>query len=159
MIATGKAVMMPAVSLFTANIKAANPNGKYSSFPVPGDTAKDTRLMVYVSQGLAVNAKSKNIAAARAFVNFMATKPEAAAWARANGQIPVQQFGTKNPRLAPEFAPLKNLIKRGKTVLSPFSFWPTASTTTELGKGVQTIYTGQTSVSDVLAKLDSTWGK
>ena len=158
-VATGRAVMMAGPSLYIPQLQAANPNGKYSTFPVPGDTAKQTRLMIFLNQAYTVNKNAKNPAAARAFVDFFSTTKIAAAWGRLGGGVSLSEVGNKKPKVASEFSSMKPLLAKSRTVLGPFANWPTGSTFDTMGRVVQTIYTGQATVSEALARLDSTWAK
>jgi hypothetical protein len=61
--------------------------------------------------------------------------------------------------IPPALAAYKPLIKAGKIVQRPATYWPTSSTVNALNSGMAAVMTGQKSISDMLSGVDASWGK
>jgi raffinose/stachyose/melibiose transport system substrate-binding protein len=153
--ANGSAAMLIGPTFITGGVVKLNPNVNWSVFAPPGATAKATRMLVYPSQGFAVNAHSGNISAAEAFVNYAARQAPNALWAKTNGTLAPWDYQHKV--LPPEYKPLAKLTD--KAIAGWYLEWPTSSTFAQLGVDAQAVLTGQKSPAAAAADLDSTWGK
>ncbi len=124
--------------------------------PLPAtNKASDTYLPVGLGAGLGVNAKSKNLAIAKKFVEFYMSK-EGVESAITSGSIfpsvPVGDFKHD--------AALDGVLQQAsgnKTTSFPDSFWPNSSVQQTLFSESQKLLGGSASVSDVVAALDGAY--
>jgi raffinose/stachyose/melibiose transport system substrate-binding protein len=87
-VAAGHAAGLVDVGAVLAGIKASAPNDEFlvTGMPVTDGTTYSTALPGY---NVSVNAKAKNVAAAKAFVAFLGSKEQSAAWAKGFNSVPV----------------------------------------------------------------------
>jgi raffinose/stachyose/melibiose transport system substrate-binding protein len=153
--AAEKSLMLIGPTVIASNIRAANPDLEFSVFAPPADTARTTHLMLFPSQGLAVNARASNKAAARAYVDYMAEEKQTARWADVNGVI--SPYAVEQGDLPEHLEPLEPVVDRAAA--GPYLLWPTPTTFVALGTGAQGVLTGQKTIDQALADLDASWGK
>lgn len=106
-----------------------------------------------VNYAFSANAKTKQSAAVRAFINFAATKAGQSGFQAINGGLPLDGSGT----VPASFAPIVPFIKAGRTYENPNNTYTNAKVADILGKGIQGMLTGQTAPSKVLKAMDSAW--
>ena len=156
--ASGKALMYPIIQPQLATVLAAKPAFEWSVAPLPGDGPDTTYLSIMVDPLVGLNAKSKNKALAEKFLDFVATPEESAAYNEAQQTISPSDFvaGT-----FPEFMePLSEYLEPGgNNVIGQPNSWKSATTNTTLSNDLAGLLTGQKSVDDILAALDTTYGK
>jgi raffinose/stachyose/melibiose transport system substrate-binding protein len=156
-IGTGRTLMMGAPAGVIPSILAVNPNAKIGVFPFPGATKAQTRALVGLTDGLAVNAASPNKAEAIKFLTFVAREGQSRIWPTvARGTSIVDGIKGKVPAEAALFAPY---LKANKTVVFPNLEWPNGDIYITLGALGQGLLTGQTTVDEVLRGLDQKWGR
>jgi raffinose/stachyose/melibiose transport system substrate-binding protein len=140
-----------------ASIKTITDSGAkvdMNAFPMPGDTASDTRLMASPNYGMGVAAQSKNLDAAKKFLDFFAQPAQANAWAAGRGDVSIAQAAQGD--LPPTFSGVKPYFKDGKALPYPPLTWnPSVAET--LGKELTGLITGQVNSNQVLQALDQTW--
>jgi raffinose/stachyose/melibiose transport system substrate-binding protein len=139
-------------------IKSINPTAHYNFFPLPGDTASDTRVYASPTDAFSVNAKSGNKAAALKFMDFLATPAASGMYSKSTGATSVWQASGGHTWY--ELRGLTPLLKQKNKVL-PLQeiLWANPTVTNTLGKDVQGLLTGQKTVQQTLADLDAAWGK
>jgi raffinose/stachyose/melibiose transport system substrate-binding protein len=157
LMAPGKTVMQIAPSQGISTLKAARPDVDWVSIPFPGDTAAKTRGMIGYNFSLGVSASTQNKAAALAFIDFAGREGQSRLIASISGSISLHDVNVGN--IPPALAAYKPLIKAGKIVARPASYWPTPSTVNTLNTGMAAVLTGQKSIQDMLAGVDDSWGK
>ena len=135
----------------------ANPNAEFVVEPFPAKSTKDEVVSASVNYALSINAKisPEKLALAKQFLEFAATPEGAAAYAGASGNLPV--VGADFGALPPQYGGVAQLLADGKTYALPNSAWESPEVYAALGTGVQGILTGQATVKDVLAEMDSAW--
>jgi raffinose/stachyose/melibiose transport system substrate-binding protein len=102
---------------------------------------------------LALNAKAKNAAAAKKFVDWSASEEGQKVYADAAGSLPLGQDLSSTI-----YAPVADVVNAGDFVPLPNSSWPNSNVYDALGSGVQGLLTGQKTVDDVLKAMDAAWG-
>jgi raffinose/stachyose/melibiose transport system substrate-binding protein len=154
----GKALMMPLFQNQLAPTIAANPAFKWGAFPAPGQTPGQQTMFAEVSPLISINAKTKNEAAARAFVNFAMEPAQTGAYADAQGVISTGQLASKElPEYLAPYA--KYLFKGEKAANLVTSQFKTPVTYDVLAKGLVGLLTGQVSVDELLKQMDETYGQ
>ncbi|MGO4533514.1 ABC transporter substrate-binding protein [Leifsonia sp. 2MCAF36] len=156
--ASGKILSIFAPAGIAAQLAQLAPKATISVAALPGAKATDTFLFASPTNALAINAGSKHIDAAKTLLKFWTRPENLDAFAKANGNLSLttvlngshvpDQYASLEPYLTDpkRNAPLPNLV------------WPDASVYDALGTGVQGLLTGQTTVDQVLASMDSAWG-
>lgn len=122
----------------------------------PGKTAGDTRLSASPTNALAVNAATEHKEAALKFMEFFAQKEIQDAYAKANGNLSIAP-GTAGTEVSALKALEPFLDDKSKIVPLAFLAWPNGDVYQSLGEGVQGLLTGQATVDQVLANLDSAY--
>jgi len=157
--AEGKSLMLPVLQNQMGAVLATKPKFKYSVFAAPGKTADQRTMFAAIDPLISVNAKAKNMDAALAFADFASTPEASAAYAGAQGIIPLGDFTNKEvPELV---APIKEfLFKDGaETPLLITSQFKSSTTFQTLSTDIVGLLTGQTKVDGLLKKLDESYGK
>jgi len=154
-VATGRALMGGGPSGVIASVVNARPSANVGQFPFPGTTAADTRAVIGLADGFAVNAASKQKAAAKLFLTFIAREGQSRIWTK--NQRAIALTDVKNGKVAPETAAFGPYFKAGKTVPLPNLTFKNGSAYLALGQQLQGILTGQKTVAEVLAAVDTAW--
>lgn len=158
--ATGRAVALVAVASRLASVKRVNSDLNLGYFIVPPVYAKRMVVPVTLNNVLVVNAASRNLGAAKAFVNFVAREKQSRTYAKAAGSIaPFDAARAIIPDHVPfgVKATLGPLFKAGRVVSQPSADFSNPAVAEALGAGVQGLLTGQKSVGDVLKDMDDAW--
>jgi raffinose/stachyose/melibiose transport system substrate-binding protein len=113
------------------------------------------RLAVSNNYALAVNAKSKKLAAAKKFIDFAATTAAQAAGQAASGNLPIANV--KASALKVQYSEIAGYLAQGKTYAFPNQAWEAPEVYVKLGTGVQGLLTGQATVDQVLKSVDAAW--
>ncbi|MCW3016874.1 MAG: extracellular solute-binding protein family 1 [Solirubrobacterales bacterium] len=155
MVAQGKAAMEVTVSeAFPAIQQAAKDPSQIAMFPFPAaDSAAANWVPSNVSVGFGVNARSKNQADAKQFLDFINSPAEAAKWANSLGDLPLGD----NPTAPPGITEMVPPIKAGHVAGYPDQSWPNAEVQTVHNAVVQELFTGQTSIDGALTKMDDAY--
>lgn len=151
----GRVAMIPMGSWGVQVVQKNNPNLKFQMIPYPGGAAGSKPIgMDLAGMSMMVNAKTKNAAAARTYLNYFSS-PE-------NMKFYLTQSGAFSPfkdaagTLPAEMNPLAAAVKDGRTVsYLPFQ-WPVADMTTPMRKGLQDLV-GGTAPAQVLSDWDKTF--
>jgi raffinose/stachyose/melibiose transport system substrate-binding protein len=164
-VASGQAAMVWLSDGGVALIRAANPKANVGIFEPPGVTAASTHMTLFPFDALAVNKKSKNLAAAYALVDFLAREKQANLFSRILGESdPFTYAKVLNPKIGAKA--LDNAHKftapfasTGRIRVSGNATWPSSAPYVAMGTAVQGLFTGQSSVDDVLKAGDDAWPK
>ena len=129
---------------------------KLVAMPIPAPQGTQTYLTVSANQGLAGNAKTKSPKLVSDFLAFSVSPEAAKTFAAAQGSIPVGKVDAAS--LLPQYQPIEALLTAEQ--YQPFAVdgWPNGQVYDALGTGVTGLLTGQNSIDDVLANMDSAWG-
>jgi raffinose/stachyose/melibiose transport system substrate-binding protein len=163
--ASGQAVMLFANEQSVGQIKALNAQADIGQFVPPGTTQKRTQLTVVPFQALSVNAKAKNPVAARAFVDYMASRPASVQFTKLLGEQPPYDYqralnrkiGAKALDADHKFA--APFATAGKIQVAGNALWPTTNVFVAIQQGVQGMLTGQSTPAGILRNADAAWPK
>lgn len=149
MVADGRALGSIQISTMGNPISKANPDVKLQLAPLPAtDNPTDTRLAFGLAVGWGVNAKAKNAAGAKKFVDFLASKDATALTADKFGVAPTGEVAANDiNKLDVPF------VKDGKTASFPDVDWPSPQVQSLHFSGVQDMLGGKKSPTDVLTSM------
>ena len=158
MVAKGEALAVVQVTpLFPAIAGTAAAGTTFGMFALPATENPDqTWMPAAVGGGYGINAKTKNLAAATKFINFMATDKVAAQFAKDAGGFPA----IPNPlfKVDPSLEFMNKLIKAGKTYPFMDQMWPNAKIQPAQYNGIQAMLGGTGSIADLLSGMDDAAG-
>jgi len=141
-----------------ATLQKGNPDLDFGYFTLGAEDPDDSQVAVTLNTLISVNAASKNLEAAKAFVDFIATPEQSALYAETAGTVSPTDAaaGTVPADMNPTMA---QLFKDGRVKPQPNVDWPNSAVYNEaLGQGVQGLFTGQKTVDQVLQDMDNAWG-
>ncbi|WP_219472338.1 extracellular solute-binding protein [Nonomuraea rhizosphaerae] len=158
MVATGKAAMAVQVSAVLPDFrKAASSPDDLSMFPLPGaDDAAQVWIPAGVVVGLGAGAKGKNLAEAKAFIDFLGKQENINRWAKAIAAIPLTQdaSSTIDPAVQ-SFLP----FTKDKAVPFMDQRWPNAEVQPVHFAVIQDLLAGKIKVDEALKKMDEAYAK
>jgi raffinose/stachyose/melibiose transport system substrate-binding protein len=150
--AGGSAPMMFTTTGLIGNVLKLDPSLKVGIFAAPGPTAASTRITTQAAGGLGINAKSANLTDAEAFLTFASQPAELAKETAANSVI--SPLDAADGNLTGLYAGIKSYFTSNKVLADPTAQWPNTAFNTNAGSTIQGLFTGQDSVTQVLASLD-----
>lgn len=136
-------------------LKQNVPDATFTINAMPGVTADTTTIYASANNALFVNAASKNKAAAKAFLDWVAQPENAKAYAGFSGNLPIGEISAAD--LPADYAPIADKLASGDFLPLPNSDWANGQVYDALGQGFQGLLTGQTTVDDVLKAMDDAW--
>ncbi|NUW43809.1 extracellular solute-binding protein [Nonomuraea rhodomycinica] len=158
MVATGKAAMAIQVSAVLPDFrKSATSPSDLSMFPVPGaDSADQVWIPAGVVVGLGASAKGKNLAEAKAFIDFLGKQENINLWAKAISAIPLTQDASSTIDPA-----VQSFLPFTKDRAVPFmdQRWPNAEVQPVHFAVVQELLAGKIKIDDALKKMDEAYAK
>jgi raffinose/stachyose/melibiose transport system substrate-binding protein len=155
---SGQVVGWTLPSSIVGLLKGFNKQATYSFFAMPGETEADTRVNASPTDAFAVWSKSSNKAAAFKLIDYMATPAATGRYAALTGAVSPYQAATAKHILY-ELRGLSGFLKVNQKVFPLMNLsWPNPVVFETLGKDVQGLLTGQKTVAQTLADLDSAWG-
>lgn len=159
MVATGEAGMAIQVSAVLPDFRKAAPSpDDLSMFPVPGaEAAADVWIPAGIVVGLGVGARSKNLAEAKKFIEFLGKQENINAWSEAVACVPLVRDETS--KIDPVLDPFLPFIDDNRAVPFMDQAWPNAEVQPAHFAVVQELLGGKTTIADGLAKLDETYRK
>ncbi|MEV8240480.1 extracellular solute-binding protein [Microbacterium testaceum] len=115
-------------------------------------------LLASANYAWAVNAKADDSKKKliQDFLDWVATPEQAKSFADSFGAVPIT--GATTDGLLPQYATVGPLLESNSYTGLPNAAWPNAAVYDALGTGVQGLLTGQKTVDQVLADMDSAWG-
>jgi raffinose/stachyose/melibiose transport system substrate-binding protein len=154
LVGSGKASMVGAPIASIKTVTDSGAKAEYSAFAMPGDTADETRLTASPNYAMGIDSKSKNIEAAKKFLDFFAQPAQAEAWAAGRGDVSLQQAA--DGQVPETFANVKSFMEGDKSLPFPPLTWNPGVQET-MGKNLTGLLTGQVNVDQVLAAMDQAW--
>jgi raffinose/stachyose/melibiose transport system substrate-binding protein len=156
MVASGKAAMSVQVTGVIPGYLAAAKNPKeIGTFPFPaGDEADQLKIAAGISAGLGVSAKTQKMDAAKAFIKWLGEPEQMATFAKGGYAVPLVSTGDKLDPLVEPFAPY---VKENKAFPFMDQEWPNAKVQPVHFAGIQELFAGKKTVSQVLQDLDQAY--
>ena len=151
--ANSKTAMMFTYGGLVGNVLQQTPSMKVGMFPMPAPDTADTRVTVQAAGGLGINAKTQHLADAKAFLDFISTPDEQAAFAQLSNLISPVDAVSGN--LTGTYTDIKSYFSGNKVLADPTAQWPNTSYNTNTGASLQGLFTGQKSVDAVLKDMDT----
>ncbi|MEY4423149.1 MAG: hypothetical protein RLZZ258_252 [Actinomycetota bacterium] len=128
----------------------------FDVYPLPmGAKESQNRILYGVSYAASINAKTKNLAAAKAFVNYISSVTGQTVYTKVTGSL--LNDGNFDASRTPYFRPIAEMILDKKYFPQPISNWPNAQVYVKLGTGVTGLLTGQATEAQVLQSMDAAW--
>jgi raffinose/stachyose/melibiose transport system substrate-binding protein len=146
-------------------LKLANPTLDLGIFVPPATTAAGTYMTVFPNSSIAVNKKAHNMAAAVAWVDFMARQGQDELFSRVAARESAYSYQRAlNPKIGAKALDAVHQFAapyatKGKIKVTGQAFWPTTASFTAFATGVQGLLTGQSTVDDVLKAADAAWAQ
>lgn len=159
MFAQEKTAMMTQGLWAMQNVFNVNPDIDAGMFGLPVFEDPDmARLMVDVDYRIGINAKSKNIEAAKKFLDFMTSKAATDIWIE-ECKLISSVIGTKVDAIGSSVAlDIKSYIDSDKTYPWGYSYWA-SGLSNEIGKLMQKYYLGELTKEQVCSTMDDLWKK
>lgn len=128
----------------------------FDVYPMPmTNVTADQRFIYGVSYAASINKDSKNIAGAKAFVNYFTSTVGQRVFTEVSGSL--RTDGEFNANRTAWFRPMASLVQTKKGLPSPTRGWTDPAVYNRLGTGIQGILTGQATVAQVLDNMDVAW--
>ena len=129
----------------------------FTVHPFPGQKESDKAFgIVEPAYSLSIAQNSENIPAAQAFLDWLAEPEQTKTFADIQGNLPVS--GLADVDLSGTvYEPIQDIIANGEYTAQPLATWPNPGVYDALGTGVQGLLTGQKTVDQVLADMDTAW--
>ena len=155
MVARGDALGAPQVNALLALITAEAPEGtRLTIAPIPAtENAEETRFTASLGANYAVNRESENMAAARAFIDFLASDEGLELYLTNSAGFPILTGG--NFELDPTLDILLQHLADDKIGLIPDQTWTSPQVQVAMIDGLQGLLLGSTDVATVLAAMDA----
>jgi raffinose/stachyose/melibiose transport system substrate-binding protein len=151
--ATGQSAMMFTSGILNGMVLQQTPDLDIGVFPPPGDVPEDTRVIVQPSGGMAIWTEAASAEAANLFLDFISQEDQAAVFARASQVISPAEATAGN--LPGVYADLKSYFDNGQILSDPTAIWPNTDMNSNFGESLQGLFTGQKTVDEVLADMDT----
>lgn len=150
MMATGKAAMAVQTSGLALQVaRYGMPSSQLGFIPVPLADPGKTWIFASIISSYGVNAKSKNLAAAKDFIKFLSDPNSLNIYL--NGRVPAIPY--PQIKVDPVFSEMLSVIRYGQS--APVGvFWPNAKVQEVYLKGIQQLFAGQTTIEQLLAEMD-----
>ena len=150
----GKALgVVHVLSAVQSALKYAPQGTTFSMTPFPAtDSADGTYVPVSVGIVYGVNAKAKNPALTRKFMEFLASPEGQALYATASGSSPALSATSFKADALQQ--PVLDAVKAGRSTAYPDQAWPNAKVQQEHLTSIQELFNGTVDVPTVLARMD-----
>ncbi|MBT2231458.1 ABC transporter substrate-binding protein [Nonomuraea sp. NEAU-A123] len=150
----GKALgVVHVLSAVQSALKYATQGTTFSMTPFPAtDSAGGTYLPVSVGIVYGVNAKAKNPALAKKFMEFLASPEGQALYATASGSSPALSADSFKADALQQ--PVLDAVKAGRSTTYPDQAWPNAKVQQEHLTSIQELFNGTVDVPTVLSRMD-----
>jgi raffinose/stachyose/melibiose transport system substrate-binding protein len=154
LVATGQAFGSVQVSTSIATMqKHAPKDTKFTMAPFPATDDASSQLMAgAVGASFGMNAKAKNPASAKAFLEYITSSEGVATYAKAASGLPA--LPTDHFTADPALKELQQYLADGKTVPFMDQLWPNPKVQQVHLSIIQQLLSGSTTVPDALAKMD-----
>lgn len=156
-VANGTALATVTLTTTISQIRSLAPEGTtFGMFALPAtDDPEDTWMPAAAFDGFGINAKAKNMAAAQAFLTFIAAPEAMASYAAVAGSLPSVASDSFEPDGT--LAVLNDYWTNGRTYPFPDQLWPNAIVATVHKEGVQKVFGGQATIEDILTGMTTAY--
>jgi raffinose/stachyose/melibiose transport system substrate-binding protein len=154
LLGSGKASMVGAPLASIKTITDSGAKADFSGFAMPGDSADATRLTASPNYAMGINAQSKNVDAAKKFLDFFAQPAQAKAWAEGRGDVSLEQAAQGD--VPATFSNVKPFLSGDKSLPFPPLTWH-PGVQEAMGKQLTGLITGQSNEDQVLQAMDQAW--
>jgi raffinose/stachyose/melibiose transport system substrate-binding protein len=138
-------------------MKNINRNIQINMYPLPGETAAQTRINASPTDSLAVYSRTRNRDAALKFADFWAREGQSRFYASLTGGVSLHQADT-GAKLRSELRGISPILKSKKKVFPQIHLdWENPEVFNLLGQGVQGLLTGQRTPDQILRAMDAAW--
>jgi len=153
---SGQAAMVIASSVDTVtNVLLPNPRLDAGAFPLPGETARSTRVLVNPAVNVTVNAASPVKEQALQFVDFLERSWQSVAFANAENSIAsIDLVAGFTPERWSLFEPF---LRAHQVYVAPLSWANNPTGVAVFRAGLTSLLAGTKSVDQVLAEVDAAW--
>lgn len=151
----GDTLATVSVASETASIASTGPSDlelTYAAFPATDDPA-DTFLPTSVGPAFGINADSSNKDLAATFLEYLATADAQITYATAFGDVAAMPGDLTQESQVAEV--VQEFTTQQKITTFPDRLWPSTTVQPEMFDGVQSLFSGQSTVEDVLANMDN----
>jgi raffinose/stachyose/melibiose transport system substrate-binding protein len=153
---SGQAVMELGLNTQRGQLLVLSPSLNLRFMLVPADNAKDTVIPLATPVSIVASATTQHPKEAKTFINFLARAKQSSLYASVGGGI--APFDAIKGVLPSWLSNLRPFLQKGRTVLQPsYSFPRSDIFVAGLVSPIVGLFTGQRSVSDILANLDKVW--
>jgi raffinose/stachyose/melibiose transport system substrate-binding protein len=155
--ARGESVMMVGASTELPQITAITPSIQIGMFNLPPDNPKNAVAVAVPGVVISANAATRYPAQVKTFIDFIAREQQDSLFARVAGGLSTLDIKKQN---LPGFmkAGLGPLFKAGKIRSGDEASWPSPAIFPQgYTSGILGLFTGQTTVDSILAKMDQLW--
>jgi len=153
----GRAAFIVHGNWMASGVKKTNPALKFGFMAFPGGPAKSKPIgIVLGGVTLSVNAKSKNIQAARKYLAFWAQDKNLKEWLTSSSSFSPLKGGSTS--LIAEMQPFAAAVADDRTINFPLSAWPAGFETPWSTTTVKTVFQGQ-NLTTALRGLDTEFNK
>lgn len=137
---------------------AAPPEADFAVEPFPAPSGGEPYILASSNYTISINAAAKNKDAASAFVEWLASDEAQQIYYEASGELPISSYSTMDLS-GTIYEPVVDLLSSDSYAPLPSAIWPNPSVYEALQVGVQGLLTGQKTVDQVLADMDTAWGQ
>jgi raffinose/stachyose/melibiose transport system substrate-binding protein len=156
LVASGEAIAAVSVAGILPLIQANNKDAKLAMFPLPGsNTPGRNWIPAAPSVGLGIAPTSKNVTAAKAFLNYFSQNVDT--YAQLASELPLAV--TASTKVVPALTRMLPFIRTKKTALFMDQRWPSPEVQQVHLAGIQELFGGRTTVPALLQKMDQTYNK
>jgi raffinose/stachyose/melibiose transport system substrate-binding protein len=156
LVASGKAAMAIQVTgTLPGYLDAAKNPDDIGTFPFPAaESADDLKIPAGISAGIGISAKTPNMEAAKAFVEWLGEPEQMGTFAKGGYAVPLVSAGGELDPLVQPFAPF---VEESKSVPFMDQQWPNAKVQPVHFAGIQELFAGEKTVPQLLSDLDEAY--
>jgi raffinose/stachyose/melibiose transport system substrate-binding protein len=157
LLGTGKAGMVvQVIAALPPFLAAAKNKADLGTFPFPASDDPDTlKIPAGVGAGIGASAKSKHLAEAKKFIEWLGEPAQMAMFSKATFSIPL--VGADKSSIDPMLEPFTPFLTQNRTVPFMDQQWPNAKVQPAHFAGVQELVAGKTDVNGLLEQLDEAY--
>lgn len=155
----GKAGMFINGSWALAGLRKGNPGIRLGMFAMPANPpGEDTVVTASVGTMWAINGKTKQMAAAKKYLEFWSTEQTLQEWTKSQASFLTLQGADSG--VPPELGDISRALRTSRTGEFLSSWWEqSGSVVPEMMDSVQGVYLKALTIDEMLTNMDNTWDK